>query len=334
MSFPESQSPFVPPGLGASSDAIQVSFWQQYSINNQDYNNNAKFQQPRPPKRPREEENQSDNVVIVPQRMPSSSIPVNKGITNIFFKTRVCAKFKLGLCRNGENCNFAHGVEDLRQPPPNWQELVGGREEDRGSGNWDDEQRIALKMKLCKKFSNGEVCPYGDRCNFLHEDPKRLRDDSDSVRFRESSAIHIGSKVNTAAGHGSGLDLADANLFNTGSDAYRMNVRIEHWKTKLCCKFEANGFCSFGDKCGFAHGRAELQGPVVRPEGELRSCGAFNTSMNPVVGPPNDISSGIVDNAILNEEQTGKKDFSKLKGSKKINRIYADWIDDLPLDAP
>uniref|UniRef100_A0A7N0TZD2 C3H1-type domain-containing protein n=1 Tax=Kalanchoe fedtschenkoi TaxID=63787 RepID=A0A7N0TZD2_KALFE len=332
MSFPESQSPFVPPGFGSSSDAIQINSWQQYSVSNQDYNRNAQFEQPRPLKRPREEENQSDNVVVVPQRMPSSTIPVNKGITNIFFKTRVCAKFKLGLCRNGENCNFAHGVEDLRQPPPNWQELVGGREEDRGAGNWDDEQRIALKMKLCKKFSNGEVCPYGERCNFLHEDPKRFRDDS--VRFRESAAISIGTTINTVARHGSSLDQTDTNPINAGSDAYRMNVRIEHWKTKLCCKFEANGFCSFGDKCGFAHGRAELQGPVAHAEGELRSAGPLTTSMNPILDMPNDLPSRTVNNAVLNEERAGKKDFSKLKGPKKINRIYADWIDDLPLDTP
>ncbi|CAM8939439.1 unnamed protein product [Rhodiola kirilowii] len=330
MSFPDSQSPFAPPGFGNSSDAITVGAWQQYGILNQDFDHNLPFEQPRPPKRSREEEIQSDNVVIVPQRMPSSRVPINEGMSNIFFKTRVCAKFKLGLCRNGEKCNFAHGVEDLRQPPPNWQELVGGREEDRGMGNWDDEQRIALKMKLCKKFSNGEVCPYGDRCNFLHEDPNRFKDDS--VRLRESSAINVGTAVNIASAHGSGSEHSDPNHVNAGSDSYRMNVRTEHWKTKLCCKFEANGFCSFGDKCGFAHGRAELKGAPGQAEGEIRSAGAFSTSMKPVVAAPNDLPFSTMGNAVLTEERSGKKDFSKLKGSKKINRIYADWIDDLALD--
>lgn len=33
----------------------------------------------------------------------------------------------MGFCRNGENYNLAHGIENMRQPPPNWQELVGDR---------------------------------------------------------------------------------------------------------------------------------------------------------------------------------------------------------------
>lgn len=68
---------------------------------------------------------------------PSSTAPylwpnpsANTGTTDIFFKTRLCAKFKMGTCRNGGDCNFAIGIEDTRQPPPNWQEPVGAREDD------------------------------------------------------------------------------------------------------------------------------------------------------------------------------------------------------------
>lgn len=32
-----------------------------------------------------------------------------------------------------------------------------------------------------------------------------------------------------------------------------------------------------------------------------------------------------------NEEEQGKKHLLKWKGPKKINRIYGDWLDDLPL---
>lgn len=254
MSFPDSQSPFAPPGFSNCSDAIAVTVnsWEGNEAINQDY------EQPRPLKRHREEENVSDNMVLLPQRTYSSRVPINEGMSNIFFKTRVCAKFKLGQCRNGEKCNFAHGVDDLRQPPPNWQELVGGREEDRGTSNWDDEQRIALKMKLCKKFSNGEICSYGDKCNFLHEDPNKYKDDS--TRFRDIASISNGSTpaVNVTSGNGTGLEYLDLNFVSPGSNCYKMNIRSEHWKTKLCSKFEVTGFCSFGDKCGFAHGRVGM----------------------------------------------------------------------------
>ncbi|KAI8023984.1 putative cyclic nucleotide-gated ion channel 5 [Camellia lanceoleosa] len=94
-----------------------------------------------------------------------------------------------GNCRNGEHCTFAHGPEDLREPPPNWQEIVGAREKDKGLGNWNDDQRTVHKMKICKRFYNGEECPYGDKCNFLHE--QKFKTEMGSSR--ESSAISIGT---------------------------------------------------------------------------------------------------------------------------------------------
>lgn len=37
---------------------------------------------------------------------------LNKGTSNIFYKTRLCTKFVFGNCSNGEKCTYAHGVED------------------------------------------------------------------------------------------------------------------------------------------------------------------------------------------------------------------------------
>lgn len=189
--------------------------------------------------------------------------PVNKGTTNIFFKTRMCAKYKVGMCRNGEGCNFAHGSEDLRQPPPNWQELVGApREDDHrpSSDNWDDDQKIIHKMKLCKKFYNGEECPYGDRCNFLHEERAKFRDDS--WRFRETSAICIGTttlSTNGSSGPANGLANQQEAIrnVNVGVDP-RLIMNPVYWKTKLCTKWEITGLCPFGEKCHFAHGLAGI----------------------------------------------------------------------------
>ncbi|EKX41970.1 hypothetical protein GUITHDRAFT_51698, partial [Guillardia theta CCMP2712] len=31
------------------------------------------------------------------------------------------------------------------------------------------------------------------------------------------------------------------------------------YKTQMCKNFEAHGFCGFGDKCNFAHGKEELR---------------------------------------------------------------------------
>ncbi|KAI5416286.1 hypothetical protein KIW84_041366 [Lathyrus oleraceus] len=154
----------------------------------------------------------------------------NRRTGNIFFKTRICTKFGLGTCRNGENCTYAHGADEIRQPPPNWQELVGPRTEER-------DEKIIQKMKLCKKYCNGEICPYGDNCNFLHENPSKFRDDS--WKTRESSAISIETCNNLE-----------------GSRAGSKQERGTYWKTKICLRWKNTGSCPFGDGCHFAHGDA------------------------------------------------------------------------------
>lgn len=251
MSFPDPCPPFMVQSqhFVAGSDAIGV--WPQVSMNND------QFDPPSQPfKRPRNsEDNQSNSLPCPPinSRMNLPNPPVNKGTSNIFYKTKMCTSFIAGMCSKGPDCKYAHGMEDMRQPPPNWQELAGLRGgEDRSSGHWDDDQKIIHKMKLCKKFYNGEECPYGDRCNFLHEDPAKFRDDSG--RFRESSAISIGTSGSSLV-HGGGSNHSDANRpLHSGSDAFRVNTK-PYLKTKICNSWE-KGQCHYGDKCHFAHGHA------------------------------------------------------------------------------
>lgn len=53
----------------------------------------------------------------------------SRAIGKMFFKTKLCCKFRAGTCPYVTNCNFAHGMEELRKPPPNWQEIVAAHEE-------------------------------------------------------------------------------------------------------------------------------------------------------------------------------------------------------------
>ena len=260
MSFPDSRAFVMQPLHSFPVGDEDIGPWSQFPMNNEEYEVHSHVEYP-PPKRIRNSDSQMPTSSSFPpntSRMHPPNPPINRGTSNIFFKTRICAKFKLGQCRNGENCNFAHGMEDMRQPPPNWQELVNGgsREEDRGANTWDDDQRIIHKMKLCKKFYNGEECPYGDRCNFLHEDPKKYRDDS--ARPRESNAISIGT-TGPPMEHGSGSNIGPSlGSMNSVSDPYRANVKPIYWKTRLCSKWETTGHCPFGEKCHFAHGQAGI----------------------------------------------------------------------------
>ncbi|EFJ24929.1 hypothetical protein SELMODRAFT_16790, partial [Selaginella moellendorffii] len=82
----------------------------------------------------------------------------------IFFKTKLCSRFRAGTCPYITNCNFAHGMEELRKPPPGWEDFVNPPVVADGGGN-------AAKLRPCKRFFAEGVCPYGERCIFSHEDP-------------------------------------------------------------------------------------------------------------------------------------------------------------------
>lgn len=342
MSFSESFPSFAPYTNGLDS----MGYWSQFPVSNEqpEPEVTSDYDHDHPPlKRCK---NSSDNLPSNhnTHRTPQMNPPVNQPTGKIFFKTRLCAKFRMGQCRNGENCNFAHGEDDLRKPPPNWQELVGGRTEDRGnngSENWEDDDRIIHKMKLCKKFYNGEECPYGDRCNFLHKEPSKIRDPP--VRFREnsreSSAISIGTTGPSMMHQSRAPDQYDVHRMappsaNGGIDVLRGNSRPVFWKTKLCTKFETTGHCPFGDSCHFAHGQAELLLPGGRPA-DAEPAVMSSAPLKPVSAPVNDSIPVKIDVGVpSNQEGQGKKCFFKWKGNKKINRIYGDWIDDLPLNLP
>ncbi|XP_020231607.1 zinc finger CCCH domain-containing protein 39 [Cajanus cajan] len=342
MSFSDHIPSFMmsPPSFSTDTDAIEVRL--QFPMNHEAMEPHSPQDQPPSFKRARTCDNSHSNAMPYPPRMVQHPT-VNKGTSHIFFKTRICAKFRLGACRNGENCNFAHGVEDMRQPPPNWQDLVGLRNEERQQPppNWDDDEKIIHKMKLCKKYYNGEECPYGDKCSFLHEDPAKFRDDSG--RFRESIAISIGTNGSPKS-YGDASSVLESNrAVNIGlnSNVSRGNVKSTYWKTKLCIKFETTGHCPFGDDCHFAHGQAELHVPGGgRSDAETAGASTISTKpIIPTIPRATSVSSNDAPSSHRasvppeNEEEQGKKHLLKWKGPKKINRIYGDWLDDLPLVA-
>lgn len=63
------------------------------------------------------------------------------------FKTELCNKWQeTGECPYGDNCQFAHGVEELRPVL----------------------RHPRYKTEVCRMVLNGVVCPYGHRCHFRH----------------------------------------------------------------------------------------------------------------------------------------------------------------------
>ncbi|KAG9459691.1 hypothetical protein H6P81_004199 [Aristolochia fimbriata] len=243
--------------------------------------------------RPRNSEHVQSNSTHNPNSPHRGSMPPQNHVVNreVFFKTKLCVKFKLGLCDFGSSCTFAHGQEDLR---PNW---------------LDSEQQRVSRLKICRSFYNGEECPYGNRCTFLHEDPERVR---------ESSVINIDTTTTAAGGHR-----------DRGGDGNSSNQRPFFWKTRLCHKWEQTGYCQYGEDCHYAHGQADLRrvesdngnGRMGPPKVFPRAYSDINDF------PP---SQGAMVTPCKQQEPQIQRCLINWKGPNKISRIYGDWIEDLP----
>lgn len=187
----------------------------------------------------------------------------------LFYKTKLCTKFKLGACTFNERCNFAHGMEDLRKPPPGWEDMAsggtgmgtGGRP---GGGGFMGGTGQPRRTRICRYFMDGN-CPYGDRCTFLHgnEEAQRTAGVAPSSGGASSGASRVGMR---------------------GPPTAKPN-----YKTRLCARWEKGEPCDFGDKCHFAHGPEELQrytGVPTYPNGSNILTDAQYSSVNPEMTEP------------------------------------------------
>ncbi|KAJ3688416.1 hypothetical protein LUZ61_017580 [Rhynchospora tenuis] len=304
-----------------------------------------------PNKKSRSDSNNSNsNTNPVP-----SSTSKSRAIGKMFFKTKLCCKFRAGTCPYITNCNFAHGMEELRKPPPNWQEILAAAQleqnqrQDEGSfeapreehsipiltsSNVGGEGQRNYKGRHCKKFYTEEGCPYGESCTFLHDEQSKAR---------ESVAISLSPTV------GGGAAAAAAG-FGTAQGAAVAGQKPSNWKTRICNKWEMTGYCPFGSKCHFAHGSAELHkygGGLVDTDGkevttpDSKQAGVVSLKSlteNPVAssasaphvdvyhaGVPSQRLQPIVSQRPVAQAQ---RPIQKWRGPDKISRIYGDWIDE------
>lgn len=258
----------------------------------------------------------------------------SRAIGKMFHRTKLCCKFRAGTCPYVTNCNFAHSIEELRKPPPNWQEIMAAHEEEQAAssepreefqipsvGSGVDTQR-SYKGRHCKKFYSEEGCPYGENCTYLHDELSKAR---------ESDAISLGPGI--------GGGYSGASVGST--------LKPLSWKTRICNKWEMTGYCPFGSKCHFAHGSEELHrfgGTLPDSEGKGSSAPtepklsavpskhpseAFAGSTNSLphsdsihIGVPSQRASNVI-------QRPGQRPNLKRKGPDKISKVYGDWIDDL-----
>jgi hypothetical protein len=87
---------------------------------------------------------------------------------------------------------------------------------------------------LCKKFSSGQVCPYGDKCQFAHG----------TQELRQFTGQGIAQNM-LGLGNPNSMNKAQNNLIN--------------YKIVKCKNWEKDHTCKYGAHCSFAHGDAELR---------------------------------------------------------------------------
>ncbi|KAI5416284.1 hypothetical protein KIW84_041364 [Lathyrus oleraceus] len=150
---------------------------------------------------------------------------------------------------------------------------------------------MMIRMKLCKKYYNGEECPYYNKCSFLHENPAKFRDDF--WKTRESSTISIGTCNNLE-----------------GNRVGTMPARGTYLNAKTCLKWMNTGSCPFGDNC-FAHGDAELQDPDGSIEAEAAVAKANSTKAViptlPTISCSTNDAPTVPATAAMEEEKKAKK---------------------------
>jgi len=119
----------------------------------------------------------------------------------VFYKTRICNKWREGHCPFGDTCKYAHGEHELRHMNDNLREGIGRdapaprshapshagpsssmRDHRSGSGDHHRDSRDsrdrggsserergdAHKTRLCSEFMNTGRCRYGSTCTFAH----------------------------------------------------------------------------------------------------------------------------------------------------------------------
>ncbi|XP_071782171.1 cysteine three histidine 1 [Centroberyx gerrardi] len=81
-------------------------------------------------------------------------------------------------------------------------------------------------------------------------------------------------------GGGGGLSLSEALLPLVESSSPPLNpwVCSTRYKTKLCTSYAATGFCTYAERCQFAHGLQELHVPFRHPKYKTELCRSYHTT--------------------------------------------------------
>ena len=99
-----------------------------------------------------------------------------QGANNIRYKTALCRHFDTPQgCSYGEKCQFAHGINELKQNDKNMMAQNPMQA-------MDNKQKNILNYKIvkCKNWEKDKSCKYGAHCTFAHGD-EEIRNKADNL---------------------------------------------------------------------------------------------------------------------------------------------------------
>eukprot|EP00475_Leptophrys_vorax_P011258 TRINITY_DN1777_c0_g1_i1.p1 TRINITY_DN1777_c0_g1~~TRINITY_DN1777_c0_g1_i1.p1 ORF type:complete len:582 (-),score=144.25 TRINITY_DN1777_c0_g1_i1:73-1818(-) len=143
------------------------------------------------------------------------------------YKTELCRSFsKDGVCRYGNKCQFAHGIEELRPSPHGASKILKLKSPESRDSSQFTSPAISPSPLIVDHEPRVERIVVEDLGKMSLEEEKQPNSPRDGDRM--------------------------------GSPGPRIkDPRV--YKTELCQKFKEQGECPYGLKCQFAHGEKELR---------------------------------------------------------------------------
>lgn len=182
-----------------------------------------------------------------------------KATEKVLYKTRLCYQFGAGSCPFAKNCDFAHSMEELRELPHNWQEIVAAHKDEQMESSeqlreefqipivgFNEETQGPNLRQQCKKFSTRVGCQFGENCISIHNYEERKSVAVCLLPGPGGGCERSGSKSNPGTGDG------------YESNGSKLTLNDSNQKTWICNKWESTGFCAYGKNYLSAHGYAGI----------------------------------------------------------------------------
>ncbi|XP_044507557.1 zinc finger CCCH domain-containing protein 14-like [Mangifera indica] len=213
-------------------------------------------------------------AVPPPSRNMAAALPSNGSA----FKSRLCNKFNSAEgCKFGDKCHFAHGDWELGKPiAPSHEDphgmvplpgRMGRRMESPAPGAAASFGALATAKISVDASLAGAIIGKGGRNSkqICRETGAKLsiRDHETDPNLKNIELEGSFEQIKQASAMVRELitNIGPVNLKNPGGQGAGLHTS-NNFKTKLCGNF-AKGSCTFGERCHFAHGAAELRKSVL-----------------------------------------------------------------------